>query len=193
MPSGIPQPLAVLEGGTGAATQSGARANLGVPASSGINAFSGSNTFAISGGGEFKVSYGTLGKLDITNTSFALQSSDASKIIDIENGILTGPFVQLSKGYTIANASTYSVWTNIETVVSTYTSTGAQTITLPVGTNGRIVRICDGAGAASTHNITISRAGSDTILGSTTATISTNYAVVAYIYLSSTTNWIPIL
>lgn len=195
MPSGIPQPLAVLEGGTGATTQSGARANLGAPASSGTNAFSGSNTFAISGGAEFKVSYGALGKLDITNTSFALQSSDESKVIDIENGVIYGQISQLQKAYAIASASTYNTWLNIETVVSTYSSTGAQAITLPlgVGTNGRVIRIVDGAGSAATHNITISRAGSDTILGSTTATISTNYGVVAYIYLISTTNWVPVL
>lgn len=63
--------------------------------------------------------------------------------------------------------------------VIVYTSlTAPRTVTLPtaVGLKGKEIVIKDGAGAAATHNITIDGNGSETIDGSSTLVISTNYA-----------------
>ena len=62
------------------------------------------------------------------------------------------------------------------------TSTAApRTITLPTSTaslSGRKFIIKDESGGAATNNITITRAGSDTIDGATTFVINTNYGSV---------------
>lgn len=63
--------------------------------------------------------------------------------------------------------------------VIVYTSlTAPRTVTLPTATTcrGKEIVIKDGAGAAATHNITIDGNGSETIDGSSTLVISTNYA-----------------
>ena len=72
-----------------------------------------------------------------------------------------------------------------------YTSlTSGRTVTLPtsVGVRGKEYIIKDGAGSASTHNITIDGNGSETIDGATTKVISTDYGIVRI--RSNGTNWI---
>jgi hypothetical protein len=110
-------------------------------------------------------------------------------VIDVQNKRILGSWLQTQIPYATANAATYNTWTNVSTVISTYSLTGAQTITLPSGTDGRVVRIIDGAGNASTNNITIARAGSDTILGATSYVLNNNYGAVAFIYNAATTDW----
>ena len=54
-------------------------------------------------------------------------------------------------------------------------------------TAGRIVIIKDVGGSANTNNITIATEGSETIDGSASSTISSNYGVVRL--FSDGTNW----
>lgn len=79
-----------------------------------------------------------------------------------------------------------------EEVILVDTTGGAVTITLPptASTMGRReIQVVDIGGAASSNNITVSRAGADTINGSATDTISSNYG--AQVYIDSTTgNWV---
>lgn len=70
---------------------------------------------------------------------------------------------------TIPTASTYHAVTAL---------TMPRTITLPPAKDyleGLALVIQDESGAAGTHNITISRAGSDTVNGGASVTISSNY------------------
>lgn len=65
---------------------------------------------------------------------------------------------------------------------------GAATVNLPAGlTVGKAFSIKDSSGAAATNNISITTAGSETIDGSATATISANYASVTLVTDGS--NW----
>jgi hypothetical protein len=69
--------------------------------------------------------------------------------------------------------------------------TAARAKTLPLAKNylkGLPLVIQDESGAAGTHNITISRAGSDTINGATSVTISTNYGR-RVLFATGATTW----
>jgi len=180
----------VANGGTGASTESGARTNLDVPGLSDSNTFTGSsNIFEITS--EFTVRHTTnANAIQVLGDGTFLIKDDSDDVaIDVDNRTLNGSWRQPTVAYTTANSSSFSTWSNVETVISTYSLTGAQTITLPSGTDGRVVRIIDGAGNASTNNITIARAGSDTILGATSYVLNNNYGAVAFIYNASTTDW----
>jgi hypothetical protein len=58
----------------------------------------------------------------------------------------------------------------------------AITINLPAGTAGRRITIYDGFGNAGTNNITIQRAGSDTINAGTSVVINSNRGYITLIY-----------
>lgn len=104
-------------------------------------------------------------------------SEDTNKlIIDLKGAV----------GYKVTevNAATYTIQLNDHTIAVDYTATGAVTITLPAasdafnGTEGLRFLIKDTGVNSGTNNITINRAGSDTIItttsGNTSATISAN-------------------
>ncbi len=68
-------------------------------------------------------------------------------------------------------------------IVASNGKSGAQTLTLPSAASGTssapiYLIIKDEDGTAATNNITVSRAGSDTIDGATTKTINTNFGVL---------------
>lgn len=187
----------IANGGTSANTAAGARTALSIPGIATDNNFTGNNQFRIPVLGKFSVSNipGSLDYLSVDLSTFTTNINDTlgNPVITATGAsrIASGLWRMPTLDYTIASGSTYSTWTNsISIVVSTYTTTGAQTITLPAGTAKRIVTIVDGAGGASTNSITINRSGSDTILGATSYTINLNYGAVKLLYVSETTNWI---
>lgn len=94
------------------------------------------------------------------------------------------------KARTATAAAAYTVLVTDDYVACTGTATTAQTITLPSAATagaGAVYTIKDEAGSAATHNITVARAGSNTIDGATSVTISTNYGTCRVI--STGTNW----
>jgi hypothetical protein len=69
------------------------------------------------------------------------------------------------------------------------TNTGARTITLPPGSNGRILVVIDGAGNAATNNVTVDGDGSETINGQATYLINDNYGAIILAYNSTAGGW----
>lgn len=74
-------------------------------------------------------------------------------------------------------------------VVTQLTSPGAVVVNLPAGANKQVFCIVDGTGDAGTNNVTINRAGSDTIAGATTLVLNANRQAVVLVYNSSDTDW----
>ena len=66
---------------------------------------------------------------------------------------------------------------------------GAVTVNLPAGATKQVFFITDGTGDASTNTVTINRAGSDTIAGGTSITLTTNREGVLLVYNVSDTDW----
>ena len=79
----------------------------------------------------------------------------------------------------VSKSSNYTA-TSTDTIIGVDCSGGAITITLPTaGTvNGKVYIIKDESGDAGTNNITVATEGSETIDGSNTATINSNYGVL---------------
>jgi len=91
---------------------------------------------------------------------------------------------------TTVNAATYDLLATDYILNVTYTTTGAVTsLTLPTAqtVSGRIIVIKDAGGLAGTNNITIDTEGAETIDGSATAIISSNYSSIN-LYCDGT-NW----
>jgi hypothetical protein len=103
--------------------------------------------------------------------------------VDVE-GILRAPFVSV---LSITNASSPFDLSDATPYVSTNSTGGAITINLPAGIDGRKVTIFDTNGSAVTNNVTINRAGSDTINGATSTTLTTAYQSVTLLFHG--TNW----
>lgn len=102
----------------------------------------------------------------------------------MSTGVRRGPHIEAniyikksSGAYTMANESI---------VVVNKTVGAATTVTLPKGAaSGQAAReiwIIDGKGDAATNNITVSRAGSETINGATSLVIASNYGFVHLIW-----------
>lgn len=185
--------LAIASGGTAASTAAGARTSLAVPGTAVDNTYTGSNSYGISIPGKaFSITGpgGDIARFDPDIGISEIRDSSGTESVNAEDHALIGPWTQTLKSKAVANTSTFSAWTNIETVVSTYSLTGTQAITLPALTDDRICRIIDGVGGAATNPITISRAGGDTILGATTYVINNAFGGVTLRGLASTTNWI---
>jgi len=80
----------------------------------------------------------------------------------------------------VATAADYTALVS-DSVVGVTSTAAARTITLPSAaamTPGARMTVKDESGAAAVNNITISRAGTDTIEGAITKVISTNYGTV---------------
>lgn len=191
--------VAIANGGTGASTAATARTALGVPGITDNNTYTGNTTNwnlpSVTGILNVKDSTGTLTFLSIDAFGefvFNVGGSGSSGIVcNTSQNYLNGKWTQPIKAFQTASASTFSFSSStIETVVSTYSTTGAQSITLPTGTDGRVIRISDGAGNAATNNITISRSGSDSIIGATTYVMNANYQSVAFMFVSSIGKWV---
>ena len=111
-------------------------------------------------------------------------------------GGIDGRFVK-NYGANIQNVTrvttaTYSILASDNIIHSTYSATGAVTITLPTAqlVSGRIITIKDAGGLAGTNNITIATEGAEKIDGLDTLVISNNYnSVTLY---SDGTNWFAI-
>lgn len=66
---------------------------------------------------------------------------------------------------------------------------GAVTVNLPAGVDKQILWIGDISGAAETNNITINRAGTNTIFGGTSYTLNQNNQVACFIFSVANGNW----
>ena len=101
-----------------------------------------------------------------------------------------------SNGRTVTtlSAATLTLDDTMSSILVDYTTTGTVTITLPSAAsafnsqanNGRIYVIKDKVGNAAANNITINRAGSDTIDGATSQAITTNYGFIVLQAVSNT-------
>jgi hypothetical protein len=103
--------------------------------------------------------------------------------------------VPLPRWRVVVDAATYTVNVWDELLYVDYTTTGTVTLTLPSAADalaaGTTYVVYDVDGNAGTNNITVSRAGSDTIDGATSATISTNNGKLRLIAISGT-EWITL-
>jgi hypothetical protein len=82
--------------------------------------------------------------------------------------------------------SPYTV-TATDSYIAVDNGANAVTINLPAGTTGRKITIYDRSGSASAGTITINRAGSNTINGGTSTTLTTNYQSVTLLF--NVGNW----
>jgi len=83
-----------------------------------------------------------------------------------------------SRNVTVINTATYDLLVTDDILSVVYTATGAVTsLTLMTAqtTNGRTIVVKDAGGNSGSNNITIDTEGSETIDGSDTAVISSNY------------------
>jgi hypothetical protein len=99
-------------------------------------------------------------------------------------GALNAPVVGVT---TITDAqSPYTVLAS-DAYIGVDNSANAVTVNLPAGTAGRKITIYDYAGTASLGTITINRASTNTINGSTSTTLTTNYQSVTLLFTGG--NW----
>jgi hypothetical protein len=91
---------------------------------------------------------------------------------------------------TVVNAATYTVLLTDTLIGVTYTPTGTVTITLPSASTyiNRVLNVVDEGGNARNKNITINRAGADTIVGATSYVVNKNYESVT-LYSNGGTGW----
>ena len=91
----------------------------------------------------------------------------------------------------VAVAADYTVKGN-EDIVAVTSTAAARTITLPAASSiqpgNQILVVKDESGAAATNNITITRAGADTIDGAATKVINANYGSVR-LYSDGVSKW----
>lgn len=78
------------------------------------------------------------------------------------------------------NSATYDILITDEILHVTYTTTGAVTIDFKTAqfVTGRTIVIKDAGGNAGTNNITLTTEGAQTIDGSATAVINSNYSAI---------------
>ncbi len=94
-------------------------------------------------------------------------------------------------GRTEVDATTYTILATDRTIGVIHTPTAAVTLTLPLASAfpaGYPITIKDEGGNATANNITIDRAGADTIDGATSQTINTDYDSMV-IYSDGGTGW----
>ena len=126
--------------------------------------------------------------------------------IDTTNGITaaklvgtgTRPVTVTAAGLLVANTNynsqagtTYNVLATDTTKVIGLSNTAARTITLPAANtipSGVIFWIKDEAGTAGANNITVNRAGADTIDGNTSVTMTQNYQSIG-LYSNGVSAW----
>jgi hypothetical protein len=74
-------------------------------------------------------------------------------------------------------------------IVTQLTSPGVVAVNLPAGADKQVYIIADGTADAATNTVTINRAGSDTIAGATSITLTHNRESVILVYNASDTDW----
>lgn len=156
------------------------------------------------------ISGNTGGGIWISAYAFAIASTNPAVIVDMEGNVTltpvnayTGGISILSIGSTVLNfkssqdtrnpqsGTTYTVLARDVNKVIALTNTAARAITMPAASTyqvGASFSIVDEAGTAAAANITMTRAGSDTINGATTSVISTNYGARTY-YSNGSNAW----
>jgi len=132
-----------------------------------------------------------LGTVDLTRVAISAPADGEVKMVD---STTTGPVV-MSNVHIKHNVSsvltTNTTLTSAHSFVQVDTTGGAVTLTLPASNSamaGRTLHLMDTGGAAATHNITINRAGSDTIHGQTSLVINSNHTMVA-LHSNGTGKW----
>jgi hypothetical protein len=127
---------------------------------------------------------------DANNATLQLFTSTDPRITLNNNGsatfkgALNAPLVSVTS-ITDAN-SPYTVLAS-DAYIGVDNSANAVTVNLPAGTTGRKITIYDYAGTASLGTITINRASTNTINGSTSTTLTTNYQSVTLLFTGG--NW----
>ena len=91
------------------------------------------------------------------------------------SGTVTYTGAEIDNVVTLTGAGNYVCLSSDRFVVVKKTSPQVTTITLPTGVIGRLLSIKDAAGNAASFNITLMPAGSDTIDGASSITMTTNY------------------
>lgn len=118
--------------------------------------------------------------------STTITSIADARVLLASQGVGTKPLTSVTNV-----TSSWTVDTTKAINFSNYTA-GAITATLPAASTvpaGTVTTVVDLAGNAATHNITITRAGSDTINGGTTFVINTNYGG-ARLFCDGVSAWI---
>ena len=128
-------------------------------------------------------------RIDANNVLKVGAKSDGAGGVD---GLFVKNYGANIQNIIVASASTYTVLESDNIIHSTYSVTGAQTITIPTAqlVSGRIITIKDAGGNANTNNITIGTEGDEKIDGSDTAVINSNYGVITL--YSNGSNWFKI-
>ncbi len=128
-------------------------------------------------------------RIDANNVLKVGAKSDGAGGVD---GLFVQNYGANIQNITVINGSTYTVLEKDNIIHSTYSATGAQTITIPTAqlVSGRIITIKDAGGNASVNNITIGTQGTEKIDGSDTAVINSNYGVITL--YSNGSNWFKI-
>ena len=128
-------------------------------------------------------------RIDANNVLKIGAKSDGAGGVD---GLFVQNYGANIQNITVVNASTYTILEKDNIIHSTYSATGAQTITIPTAqlVSGRIITIKDAGGNASVNNITIATEGTEKIDGGDTAVINSNYGVITL--YSNGSNWFKI-
>lgn len=121
-----------------------------------------------------------------SNTLAKRSIGTAGQVLTVSGGVPTWAAPGGSSGFSVTTISSNVTLTDLtKHLVDT---TVARTLTLPTPANGIQIIVKDKSGSAATNNITIQRAGSESIDGvAASYVISTNYAAVEFV--SDGTNW----
>ena len=114
-----------------------------------------------------------------------------SRVRLISNGVSNWSVMDYEPVRTPIADAAYTITSRRDCIISYTSITASRIVTLPAATNaGQRIVIVDGSGSCSaTNTIVITRAGSDTINGATTYTLSTAYGSVTLL-ANGTTNWV---
>jgi hypothetical protein len=94
-----------------------------------------------------------------------------------------------SQSLAVRVATTATVTAATSDAVILINRAGAVTVNLPAGVDKQVLWIGDISGAAETNNITINRAGANTIFGGTSYVLNQNNQVACFIFSSANGNW----
>ncbi len=144
------------------------------------------------------LSYDSTGDLWNMTSTNGLDLATAGQVVKFEGttvlektklfgGAVTGSAsgVGLKLAATEKTANYTVVVSDYVVAVDTATASGPVTITLPAAEVGRVYLIKDSGGSASSKNITVQRAGSDTIDGANSVPLQSDYAAVSVVCVAA--------